>query len=775
MRFLLFLTLFVGIPLSVHAQSFTWAHGVGTWVDDSGLKVVNDESGNSFVTGHVYSGAEFGSFEALSWGFYLAKYDNTGTVIWARFGGGSYNGTGSSIAIDSDGSVYATGSFSHTLDLGDTILGGAHQTSIFLVKYSSTGQLLWAKILGVSGSNGWPYGRGLAVDSQDNVYVAGSFSGTLQLEGGVTIPEPYPHYWGYMNICLVKYNKNGAIVWGKGAAGQYYDSAPIDLVCHDDVVYLAAQIGPHTFKYDGEELDTGYTEGSSVIIGVNTEGQRVWYSFISGGISDLDIHPGGAIHACGSFYDDFSIDGDKVLNEPTGSGANFVLKYGSDKEVEWTKMIEVGGIWYPFLAAQGDDIYVAGTFNQFVKSDTIALMPIGLRDGFLLKLSDHGYSQWIKHFASGWVDDISSLTVNNHGQLTIVGHYSGQTLTIDGIELTNNSGNNDVDIFITSMNDLSENKCPVFQPTLHSNATTLCEGQSTELTLSLNSHLAHTSIKWYHDNHIVQSSGSAYSASLQGAYYYVLYPGTLCADTSNVLQISVFEKPTNNISALPSLKRCDGLPVTLTVEQMNSYQYEWFLNGNLLAENQGPVLVAFGTGTYTARIVNGPCESSTAPQSVSITQPETDFLPDTIKICVGGDVMLSPTLLNNAWTYRWSTGETSKSITVATSSDVTLTVSNDHCHYSDMTSVAVSEAQFWVSNVITPNGDGKNDAFVILNSDHNDVDLVLYNRYGIVVFEDRSYQNDWSPTNLSTGIYFYSVEDPCADTRVKGWLHLLGD
>jgi gliding motility-associated-like protein len=70
-------------------------------------------------------------------------------------------------------------------------------------------------------------------------------------------------------------------------------------------------------------------------------------------------------------------------------------------------------------------------------------------------------------------------------------------------------------------------------------------------------------------------------------------------------------------------------------------------------------------------------------------------------------------------------------------------------------------------NYITPNGDGKNDNFVIPASylkKHPGAKLIIYNRWGNVVWRSvGAYQNDWAGThydnnNLPDGVYYYLIE-----------------
>lgn len=64
-----------------------------------------------------------------------------------------------------------------------------------------------------------------------------------------------------------------------------------------------------------------------------------------------------------------------------------------------------------------------------------------------------------------------------------------------------------------------------------------------------------------------------------------------------------------------------------------------------------------------------------------------------------------------------------------------------------------------VSNVMTPNGDDKNDNFLIRNlHQHPNTKLSIYNRWGKRVYETEDYQNDWDGGNLKGGTYYYVVE-----------------
>jgi hypothetical protein len=79
-------------------------------------------------------------------------------------------------------------------------------------------------------------------------------------------------------------------------------------------------------------------------------------------------------------------------------------------------------------------------------------------------------------------------------------------------------------------------------------------------------------------------------------------------------------------------------------------------------------------------------------------------------------------------------------------------------------------------NLVTPNGDQKNDFFELVNLPIDNCDsyfagAFIYNRWGAKVFE--SYKRDfkWDPSSFSDGLYYYLVD--FHSRKVKGWLQIV--
>ncbi|WP_161596709.1 DUF7927 domain-containing protein [Chitinophaga vietnamensis] len=81
-----------------------------------------------------------------------------------------------------------------------------------------------------------------------------------------------------------------------------------------------------------------------------------------------------------------------------------------------------------------------------------------------------------------------------------------------------------------------------------------------------------------------------------------------------------------------------------------------------------------------------------------------------------------------------------------------------------------------IPNVITPNGDGKNDFLVIPGLDrYPGSTLLIYNRWGNQVYQNKNYDNKWDGHGLNEGTYFYilKLRTPQGERNLKGWIELL--
>jgi gliding motility-associated-like protein len=84
---------------------------------------------------------------------------------------------------------------------------------------------------------------------------------------------------------------------------------------------------------------------------------------------------------------------------------------------------------------------------------------------------------------------------------------------------------------------------------------------------------------------------------------------------------------------------------------------------------------------------------------------------------------------------------------------------NDECIDSVMINIDVKPVELNIPNIITPNGDGSNDTFVIEELEYYmSNEIAIFSRYGKKVFSQSNYQGEWDGRNLRDGAYFYVLK-----------------
>ena len=201
-----------------------WAQGAGGTINDEPAGLATDGSGNVYVTGYfnspsiIFGGTSFTNTGTAGPDMFIVKYDANGNVIWAETAGGSGNDEGLGIARDNSGNVYVTGYFSSShITFGETTLNNAGGNDIFIVKYDTNGNPIWAVSAGGSATD---WALGVATDGSGNVYVTGGFMSPTITFGTFTLINAGS---GYLDMFIVKYDPSGNVLWAKNAGGSSRD------------------------------------------------------------------------------------------------------------------------------------------------------------------------------------------------------------------------------------------------------------------------------------------------------------------------------------------------------------------------------------------------------------------------------------------------------------------------------------------------------------------------------------------------------------------------
>ncbi len=216
----------------------------------------------------------------------------------------------------------------------------------------------------------------------------------------------------------------------------------------------------------------------------------------------------------------------------------------------------------------------------------------------------------------------------------------------------------------------------------------------------------------------------------------------------------------------------DNVVLSPTITGGNpAYQYQW--DGNVTT-NPDLTVNPSSNSSYTIDVTDacGTSATHTVNVNMPVYAPLTAgiFGPDTICMNLQGTLLGTSTggAGGNTVVYSGPGDIISSTDSVAlfvtqNSGDFIITIT-DQCgntatnqHY-----VYAEACELTVPNVITTNGDGLNDFFVVVNLERFDNNVKVLNRWGKVVFEKDNYQNDWDGTNkngkpLADGTYFYII------------------
>ncbi len=235
--------------------------------------------------------------------------------------------------------------------------------------------------------------------------------------------------------------------------------------------------------------------------------------------------------------------------------------------------------------------------------------------------------------------------------------------------------------------------------------------------------------------------------------------------------------------------------------------FQWFFNGNAISGQTDSLLnvsnLGLGAGSYRLLVnaSNGRCalsEVSVAPAELLVPALSTERA----KGCTPFTTRFTNLTQGNVGSCTWDFGngalsaDCESSVTYPDPGRFTVSlrvVSTEGCgfdsvytDYIEALLCADSTGVVVVPNVFTPNGDGKNETFSLVTDHLSYLKLSIYDRWGLLVFEDESLQpQDKNPTwnalvkgsRAPSGVYYYLYT--ARDIAGKffdgnGFFHLLG-
>jgi Beta-propeller repeat/FG-GAP-like repeat len=401
--------LILAMSRSTEARGLDWAKQAGGTDSEEGFGIALDGSGNSSVTGYFEGTATFGAGEANqttltaagSSDIFVAKYNSSGVLLWAKQAGGTDLDEGSAIAVDGSGNIYVTGYFEGTATFGageanQTTLTAVDRGDVFVAKYNSSGALQWAKR---AGGTEFEEGFGIAVDGSGNSYITGYFEGAATFglgEGNQTMLTSD----GSDDVFVAKYNSIGTLQWARRAGGTGFDDG-----------FGIAVDG------SGNGYVTGYFQGTATF-----------------GLGEAN----------------------QTVLSASGSNDAFVAKYNSSGALQWAKRAGGTGFVEGFGIKIDDsgNGYVAGSFAGSVtfglgEASQAILTAAGSDDIFLAKYNSNGALLWATRSGGAGFDEGFGIAVDGSGNSFVTGYFDGSaTFGAGDANQTTVISNGGFDIFV---------------------------------------------------------------------------------------------------------------------------------------------------------------------------------------------------------------------------------------------------------------------------------------------------------------------------------------
>lgn len=414
-------------------------------------------------------------------GFQVAEYDHSMPLVIdpvltysTYLGDGGYD-EGRKIALDADKNAYVVG-VTDALSIDGT-------NDIFVVKFDSSGQLVFSSVLG---GNSEDLSNGIAVDSTGNVYVTGTTgSDDFPTTPGV-IQTSCLSSMGYgcgdsafvakisssgSDLLYSTFLSGGPQLWngnGPPVAVSQTESHGI-AVDSSGNAYIAGSTSSPTFPITAGSFQTTYRGQDAFVAKLNSNATQLLYSTYLGG-SGIDAAYAIAIDADGNAYvagntssstsaggNDFPVknaiqptqdglsDGFVAKLNPTGSELVFSTFLGGSDNVDGIYGLAIDNQRNIYLTGQTKSEDWPGAQNP---SSSIATFG----DGFVTKLAPSGnaiiYSLYL---GGGFFDNGTDIAADTFGNAYVIGTTNSQDFPVTEDAYQEIQPDND-DFFITKIN-----------------------------------------------------------------------------------------------------------------------------------------------------------------------------------------------------------------------------------------------------------------------------------------------------------------------------------
>ena len=408
----------------------SWAISAGGAGWDSHGDIAIDGTGNVYITGNIYGGpVSFGKSTLLSLGVcsFIGKIDSSGKPAWAKQLGGLFCGTkGAYLWVGSAGNIYVTGTFKGSLTLGGTTLTSASNSDDVFVAKIDS----TGKVIWAisAGNYGNEAATGIAGDKAGDIYVSGHFSGQTTTFGGTTLKS-----LGDVDGFVAKIGSTNKVIWAKQVGGSGYDHVTALAADATGGIYLAGDFVGQA-KFGSTTLTgKGINKWGTFLAKLDGKGVYAWAESLA--VDPLGLAIG--VNNSGSHIVISSHNGKTKVGSQ-----NSVIAYLSQMDGKGTllRKDQLTSILPMAVAVNGQGttslvggLYGSGTFGS------TKLTSKGSYDIFLAQIDAKGKTLLAKSVGGAKYDIGGSLTTDAKGNTYTLGMFEG-SVTLGKTALTSKGG-----------------------------------------------------------------------------------------------------------------------------------------------------------------------------------------------------------------------------------------------------------------------------------------------------------------------------------------------
>ncbi len=459
---------------------YGWARTFGGAGYEEGYSVALDSDGNSYICGYFPGAVDFdpgpGENYLISNGeddAFLCKFNAYGIFMWATSWGGSFYDEPEDVAIDDMGNIYVTGDFAGTVDF-DPGPGIDNHTSagsydVFLSVFDSDGNFQKAFTWG--GSE-YDSGYAVTIDGSGNVYVAGTFTSTIDLDPDPVDVENHTSI-GNADIFIIKLDSTGDYAWGHTWGGSSYDSC-YGLSADDAGNVYAAGSFYGNVDFDPDPVDTDWhdasTSNNAYVSKFDTNGVWQWaHDWGNTGPNDrgtgVAVEDGGSyVYISGVFaglgvdFDPDPVDVD--LHDTSGDDDAFLLKLDTSGDFQWCNTWGGPGsdsTWGGVAINTLGNVYIGGRFEATSDFDPDPVDVLehtsnGQRDAYVSKFDSAGEFYWVSVWGNETYDYSDCVATNSSGEVWISGgFYNTVDFNPDPVDVEEHTSNGEEDVYLMKL------------------------------------------------------------------------------------------------------------------------------------------------------------------------------------------------------------------------------------------------------------------------------------------------------------------------------------